>query len=388
MELSDQALNAVILVGALLLSALVLDAVGRRVGVPRVSLLILLGVLVGPAGFDIVNDERETLFPLLSTFALAMIGFLLGEEFTGRTIREYGRPALMVSVAQSALAAAAVAAGLLAFGYGAEVALPLAGVAAATDPASTLAVVQEQSSNGRFSRLLRGVVALDDIWGILIFSVLLAAATGIAGTGGTVTVLGEGIWEVAGAILLGVVAGVPAAYFTGRLQPGEPMLEEAIGIVLLVAGVALLLQVSFLLAAVVLGAVVANRATHHERPFHEIERVQWPFLVLFFVLAGASLELDELLAAGTLGAGYVILRLAGKVGGAWVGARLAGSPPEVGRWMGLALLPQASVALGLALAAAERFPETPILSVAAASTVLFELSGPLATRLALSRAEA
>ena len=113
--------------------------------------------------------------------------------------------------------------------------------------------------------------------------------------------------------------GIPAASLTGRLRPGLPTQEEAYGVVLVCAGLALTIDVSFLLAAVVLGATVANRASHHEMAFKEIERIEWPALVVFFLLAGASLELSSLATIGWVGVGYVVLRTGGKVLGCTFG---------------------------------------------------------------------
>jgi Kef-type K+ transport system membrane component KefB len=158
--------------------------------------------------------------------------------------------------------------------------------------------------------------------------------------------------------------------------------------VFLCGGLAIWLEVSFLLASVTLGTTVANLARHHTRPFHAIEGIEWPFMILFFVLAGASLAVEALSHAGAWLAGYVVLRIVGRIAGSWLGGALRPAEPAVQRWMGIALLPQAGVALGMALVAAQRFPEVgeAILPVVVAATVLFELLGPVSTRYALERA--
>jgi len=157
--------------------------------------------------------------------------------------------------------------------------------------------------------------------------------------------------------------------------------------VFLCGGLALLLEVSFILAAMVMGAVVTNLARHHKRSFHEIEGIEWPFLILFFVLAGASLDIDALWLAGGGLAGYVILRVLGRLLGAWLGGALCKDDPAQRWWMGLAMLPQAGVALGMALVAAQRLPTLAdvIIPVVVGATVIFELVGPVFTRLALHR---
>jgi Kef-type K+ transport system membrane component KefB len=148
------------------------------------------------------------------------------------------------------------------------------------------------------------------------------------------------------------------------------------------------LDVSFLLAAMVQGAVVAALARHHRRPFDAIEGIEWPFMILFFVLAGASLNVASLASLGPLVLVYFLLRSGGTVVGTGLGARVSGGGNALGRWLGLALLPQAGVALGMALIAAQRFPELSeeILPVVIAATALFELIGPVLARYALRRA--
>lgn len=151
--------------------------------------------------------------------------------------------------------------------------------------------MRQTGATGPFAETLLAVVAVDDAWGLVVFSLLLAMAKGIAGDG-TLAILGNGLWKLGGALAVGAVVGLPAAFLTGRLKSGEPMQAEALGLVFLCAGLAIWLGVSFLLAGMVAGAIVVNLAKHHSRPFHEIEHIEWPFMVFFFVLAGASLHLD------------------------------------------------------------------------------------------------
>ncbi len=133
-----------------------------------------------------------------------------------------------------------------------------------------------------------------------------------------------------------------------------------------------------------------NRARHHKRAFHEIEHIEWPFMILFFILAGASLEVGQIAEVGLLGVVYVVLRIAARVAGGWIGAGLAGAPALHRPWIGVALLPQAGVAVGMALIAGNAFPELKdtILTVTIGTTVVFELVGPVLTLVALRRVAA
>ncbi len=133
--------------------------------------------------------------------------------------------------------------------------------------------------------------------------------------------------EFSGALLLGLFIGIPAAYLTGRLKKGEPQQTEALGVVFLTAGLALWLDVSFLLAGMTAGMVIANFARHHGRAFHQIEHLQWPFMILFFLLAGAALDVSALWQVGLIGLAYAALRILARIIGGWVGATAMGTDP-------------------------------------------------------------
>lgn len=378
---------ALITLGGVMLLGLVTDLLGRHTPLPRVTLLLLFGFAIGPSGLAVLPEIEPELFYLLSSIALVMIGFLIGGTLTRAALRRHGRRVLTVSAAMVVVTAGAVALGLTLMGVPLEVALLLGGIAPATAPAATADVVHESGAKGPFSETLLGVVAVDDAWGLMAFTVMLATVHILNGDAGFADVVARGLWELGGAVVLGAVLGIPMAYLSGRISSGEPLQAEALGMVLLCGGLALRLEVSFILAAMVMGAVVTNLARHHKRPFHAIEGIEWPFLVLFFVLAGASLEIDALWLAGAGLAGYVVLRIAGRLIGAWLGGAMCGDDPAQRWWMGLAMLPQAGVALGMALIAAQRLPTLGeiIIPVVVGATVIFELVGPVLTRLALRR---
>lgn len=284
------------------------------------------------------------------------------------------------------MTAALISVVLILFGVPPHVALLLAGIAPATAPAATVDVVHEYSARGKFTNTLLGIVAIDDAWGLLVFSIMLAVVEALDGGGGVSNAIATGAWEIAGAVILGLVLGIPMAYITGRIRSGEPTQAEALGVVLICAGLAVWFEVSYILAAMVLGSVVASFATHHERPFNAIEGIEWPFLILFFLLAGASMHLSALINAGWLAIGYMVLRVLGQVGGVWIGGFICGAESRIRNWLGLTLLPQAGVAIGMALLAAQRFPQSKdiILPVVLGATVIFEVIGPAVTRMVLT----
>ncbi|MBW2341081.1 MAG: cation:proton antiporter [Deltaproteobacteria bacterium] len=381
----DDTAKTLIILGFLLLLGLATDVIGRRTRLPRVTLLLIFGCAIGPAGLGFLCPTEEKWFSIVADMALIMIGFLLGEKFTLSSLREHGKLVLWLSVAEVVVTAFVVLVGLLLIGLQMGIALLLAGIATATDPAATTDAVHETKADGIFTRTMLGIVAVDDAWGLIVFSLMLTATQAFSGQGGSIAPLFTGAWELGGALLVGMVLGIPMAYLTGRIKPGEPTLVEALGVVFLCGGIAIWLEVSFLLASMVLGCVVANLARHHIRPFHAIEGIEWPFMILFFVLAGASLHTEALLQIGFVGSAYIILRVIGRLVGAWTGGAISHADPLMRRWMGIALMPQAGVALGMALVAMQRRPDLGeiILPVVIASTVLFEVIGPMLTRTGL-----
>ena len=385
MEIVPQIL---ITLGLLFLLGLLTDLLGRRTPLPRVTLLLLAGFAIGPSGLDVLPDFQEDWFPVVTDIALSMVGFLLGHALTMSSLQKRGKIVLWISIGAVLGTGLTVFIGLILIGIQPEVALILAGIALATAPAATIDVIHQTRSEGEFSKILEGVVAIDDAWALIIFSFLLAIAQALYGNGEGWDMLLLGAWEIGGALLLGLLLGIPMAYITGRLKPGEPTQAEALGLVLLCGGLAEWLQVSFILAGMVLGATVANLAAHHRRPFTAIEGIEWPFMILFFILAGASLDMTALQATSLLGIAYILLRLLGRIIGAWGGGVIGGANPVLQRWMGMALWPQAGVALGMALLAGQHFPNLKdvVLPIAIGSTIFFELIGPVMTRKALTKA--
>tara|TARA_R110001592_G_scaffold83616_1_gene247616 strand:+ start:56618 stop:57772 length:1155 start_codon:yes stop_codon:yes gene_type:complete len=374
-----------ITLGALLLFGLLTFWIGSITALPKVTLLIIMGILIGPNGLDLFLETRQLWFEHISVLALIMIGFLLGSTLTRSTFRLHGKQIIGLSLGAALITLIVVLIGLviltpLPF----EVALLLAAIATATDAVATVAVIDELKDNSTFSKTLLGVVALDDAWGLLIFSLCLSFAVGTTATTGF-SMITTGVWEITGALFLGVSLGLPMAYLTGRIHSGEPTLIEALGLIMLCGGLALWLEVSYLLAAMAMGATVANFATHHTRPFHAIKNIQSPFLVLFFILAGASLNFSNFLSVGVIGVVYIGLRIVGKIAGGWLSGRLVGMFGNDARWIGTAMLPQAGVAVGMALIVSQLLPQyaDTIMAVTIAATALFEVFGPLATRIAI-----
>ena len=373
----------------ILLLGLVTSPLGRITFLPRVTLLLIFGIIIGREILNIIPPEFFNHFETITNMALLMVGFLLGGKLTVSSLSQSDGKVLWISSIEAIFTTLIVTLGLVWFGVPMEIALLLGCLAAATDPAAILDVGIEAKNKSPFKGLLLSIVALDDIWALVLFAIGMTIVTSLNGSAGDMLPLLHVSKEIGGAVLLGLLIGLPAAYLTGRIKSGQPILTEALGLVFVCGGLAIWLEVSFLIASMTMGAVIANLAKHHDYPFHAIEGIEWPFMVVFFVLAGASLEFDAVGEIGLIGIIYILCRAAGKILGARIGSQFAKTDQATKNWMGFALLPQAGVAIGMALVVSNHFPEYShiVLPVVISSTIFFEIIGPIFTRLALKRTQ-
>ncbi len=384
----ESAYQFLLSLGGILLFGQVISTLGRRTFLPRVTLLLLFGILIGKEAFNIIPPIFTQQFEIIAEMTLLMVGFLIGGKLTRESLTHGIKNILTISISAAVFTVVIVTIGLMWLGLPIELSILLGCIASATAPAATLDVVMESNDKSPFSNLLISIVALDDAWALILFGLGVAVATSISGEISDSPLIVIALKDIGGAVILGVLLGFPAAYLTGRLKPGEPILTEALGLVFICGGLALWLDVSFLIASIVMGAIVANFAKHHDYAFHEIENIEWPFMVIFFVLAGATLELKMIADIGLIGIVYILSRSIGKVIGARVGGQLSKSDQTVKNWMGVALLPQAGVAIGMALVASNYFPEHKqvLISLVISTTIFFELIGPIFTRIAIRQA--
>lgn len=379
------ALNLITL-GCLWLLGLAAQVIGARSHLPRVTILIGLGVAIGPLGLDLLPDLSLVWDDYITTVALTLIGFLLGGKLNGDAIRKHGLDAFLLSLVVTLGTFMVVFLGLKLVGLSTPVALVLGGVSLATDPIATLDVLETSPHDSPLRDYLAPIVALDDAWGLLLFSVVMTMAHMTTDGGISSLYLLQGLRELGGSVLLGIVLGLPMGMLSGRIKDGEPTLIEALGMVLLCAGLSLYFELSYLLAAIVMGFTITLIARHHKFAFHEIEHIEWPVLVLFLILVGASFAPGNWLVFYLPGIAYIALRILGRV----VGAHLYLPNILAARektFLGLSLLPQAGVALGTAIYAGQHLPELAqqVIAITVGATIFFELTGPLMTAWSLGR---
>jgi len=388
-------MNELASLGVILLLALLAGHVVKFLRIPEVTGYLLAGVLLGPSGAGMVSHEVLVSLQVFSEVALGLILFSIGSVFEAMRFRRVGRGIVVLTGTESLLTAILVTAGLLVVGQPLTVALLLGAIAMGTGVASTLMVMRECNAAGPLTEALGGVIALNNIFCLTAFLTVAAGldlAHHVAETGVGWTVIYRTIypvvWQLLGSAALGFVVGVLLASWASKVAEHGEMLILLVGAILLAVGVAQVLELSPLIATLAVGATMVNLSRESRRLFEALAQTDPPLYAIFFVIAGADLNLSLLPSLGLIGLVYVAGRIAGKLLGTIVGARRAGLEPVVRRNLGLATLSQAGLAIGLLLTVDRRFPElAPVVTtVVLAAVTVFELVGPLAARFALTRA--
>ena len=385
---------AIVTLGLLLLGGLVAGLGASRLGLPRVAAYVLAGVAFSPELLGgVLHLHVGPWSEPLTTVALGFIAYLIGGSMTVSQVRRSGPAILGATLGGSLGPILMVVATVLLLSPDipgisvGQLALVLGVIASTTAPAATVAVLHQYRARGPVAKTLLGVVALDDAVGIVLFSLMLVAITGeVPGPA-----VARAAVNVGGALLLGTVGALALATLGRRIHGASLRLSLTLGSILLVVGGAEALRLSSLLASIALGFVARflSRASG-DRVIRPIEDLEETVFVVFFTLAGAHFDPSVFTSHTDLIAAYFGARLVGKVGGAALGARLVGAPTTVVRWIGPGLIPQAGVAVGLALTLVHHpvFAEASsvVLNVVLATTIVNELVGPVITRFALQRA--
>jgi Kef-type K+ transport system membrane component KefB len=387
-------MNELTSLGFILLFALLIGHLVKFVRVPEVTGYLLAGMLVGPSVLGLVTHEQLQALHTFSEVGIGLILFSIGAVFELGRMRSIGRRLVTLTLFESVLSAVLVAATMLLLRQSWQVALLLGAIAVPTGAASTLMVIRENNSEGPFTEALTGVIGLNNIVALVAFS-MVAVALDVSAlvSGGAVTLGGIAraifplVWQLIGSSALGFLVGLLLASWASQVVESGETLILLIGCVLLTVGVAAILELSPLVASLAVGATMANLSGKSRRLFSALSRTDPPLYVIFFVLAGADLDLAKLPSLGMLGLAYVACRAGGKVVGVWFAARRTGLHAAMQRLLGMSLLAQAGLAVGLVILTRQRFPDVAptVSTVVLGAIVVFEIIGPLAARFALDR---
>jgi Kef-type K+ transport system membrane component KefB len=405
---------------------------GRAARFARLPSLIgfmVLGVILGPSLLGLFTDANLESLTFITELALGFVAFSIGAELSLRSLKELGGGIVMIILAESFGAFLVVMLVVFALTKSWPVALLFGAVAPASAPAGTVAVIQEYRARGSLTKALYAVVGFDDGLAILIFGFAAALAKTVmvgdllgasAASTGTLAAMRGPALEIIGSLAVGTVLGFAFCQLVRRLHEPRDMLIMTFGVVLAATGLSVLYHMSLILTNMAAGFVLVNtrREAFVNRVIAPLRDIMPLLFILFFCLAGAHLKIGDLPKLGAIGVLYILARAAGLIGGSRVGARIGRSPDKIRKWVGLGILSQAGVAIGLSLiimndfgdlarrpeiaSAVARFAAlhpgvTPlaydpmaigaaIITVITATSIVFEIVGPILTKIALTKA--
>jgi len=392
-------LNVLVYIGFTLVVAFLGSKIFQRFGIPQVVGFISMGVILGSSCLNLIPLSLVDDLSMISLIALGLIGFDMGGHLIFRELRILGRSITMILLCEAVGTFLLVTAGIFLLTHTLYTALLFGALASATAPAATVDVLAEYDAAGPLTTTMLAVVGLDDAVALLLFSGAAALAESLLTESSTPTLvefLELPLFEIGGSLLLGTVMGFVLEFILRHMRKRHDAMAVSIGFILLSAGLSEVFGFSLILTCMVLGVVVINRDPEHARHIrYTIEQAGPVIYVLFFALVGARFQLALLPTMGLLGLLYLLLRSFGKFSGAWLGGKLGDAEPVVYNNLGFGLLSQAGVAMGLAIASAERFSPLGtegqalaelVIVVICSTTLVVQLIGPIFVKFAISRA--
>lgn len=398
-----------------LLSGLLLSRLAKLLKLPAVTAYLVAGILVGPyclgalgvSGLGFTSKEDIEAVSILADVALGFIAFSIGNEFRLPQLKKIGKQATIVGIFQAVVTTIVVDIALLLLHLAMpdklslSAALVLGAIASATAPAATLMVVKQYKAKGPVTDILLPVVALDDAVGLILFAVSFGVAKAIkVGATSIVAILIEPLLEIVLSIGLGAAMGFAFSFMERFFHSRSKRLAVSVGFVILTIGLSMLkfniggvhIGFSSLLVCMMLGTIFCNICDFSEELMDRVDRWTAPLFVLFFVISGAELELSVFtdLMIVLIGLVYILSRSAGKYSGAYASSKLAGCEDNIVKYLGITLLPQAGVALGMAnmaMSSIELGGEGMLIAnITLFAVLIYELIGPALTKMALLKA--
>lgn len=359
---------------------------------PDVTGYLLAGLLIGPSILKLVPEDAANSLTIISEAALGFIAYSIGSEINFNHLKKVGKALITITFFEALLPVILVALSMVfIFKQSLAFSIVIGAIAAATAPAATIMIIRQYKAKGPVVDTLLPVVAMDDGVAIIAFGIAFTIAKSLINSGGQFSVVQAvilPIWEIILALGVGFVLGIVLCYIIPRVKGEDELLCAVIVSIFVSIGVADLLNVSTLLVCMMLGISVSNLSQNSVRALSIINRVTPPIYIAFFTLSGVELDLGILRFAGLMGIGYVVIRAIGKATGAYIGAKITNSHEMVQKYLGFTLLPQAGVAIGLSMIAQSVMPElgSTIRTIILASTVIYELVGPVIAKTALIKA--
>ncbi|NLY48037.1 MAG: cation:proton antiporter [Clostridiales bacterium] len=382
--------NTLFYLAIILFSGLICGRAVKHIKLPNVTGYLIAGLLLGPHILKLVPTNLIGSLELISEMALAFIAFSIGSEFKLSYLKKVGLTPIVIAILEGLAATFLVTLALVLSGFDIKVALLLGAIASATAPAATIMVVKQFNAKGPVTETLLSVVALDDAVALIAFGFSMAIVNSLQNPNkaslmmAIITPFIEIIGSVVLGFLLGLLFTIPLRYF--KKASNRTIITT--GFVFLGSALATMLGLSPLLLCMCMGAMLININKSGNEIMGLVDNVTPPIFLMFFVVSGMELDITSIPKIGVIGIIYVICRVIGKVAGAYIGAAIMKAPAPVKKYLGYSLVPQAGVAIGLSLIAANTLPELgqAIRTVVLCATFIYELTGPTITKLSLEKA--
>jgi len=358
---------------------------------PNVTGYLVAGLFIGASFLGTITEQDMASFSIVNEVALAAIAFSIGSEFVLKDMLKVGSSILIITIAE-AIGAVILVFIVTYYGFNQSFAfsIVIASMSAATAPAATMMVIRQYKAHGPLTRTILPVVAIDDAVGIMLFGLAMSLAkiTIDSTSHSFLQMISAPIIEILGSLLLGFLLGAILTFVANRARSKEELLSTVLASIAASTGLANLLNLSPLLTCMMLGATLVNLMHNSNRVFTLVTDFTPPIYLLFFTLAGASLDLGILAQVGALGVGYVIARATGKILGAFLGAKAVNADDAVVKYLGLSLLPQGGVSIGLSIIVKQELPQfaAAITTVILFSVLVYEISGPILAKIAIEKA--
>ncbi len=400
--------ETLILIATAMIAGLLMSRLAKLANLPAVTAYLIAGLLIGPFVLGLLKIpylgfhslESVGSYKVISQAALGFIAFTIGNEFRVSELKNMGKQAITVGILQAVITTVLVDAALIALHFIAphvislSSAITLGAIAAATAPAATLMVVRQYKAEGPLTKLLLMVVALDDAVGLMLFSLSYGISRSIeVGAISVVGVVVEPIIEIILSLGAGALAGIALNFIEKFFHSRSKRMSISIAAVFLVVGISMIefeiggihFGFSLLLVAMMTGTVFCNICSTSQELMERVERWTAPLNILFFVLSGAELDLRVLSNPLVLliGVIYIIFRSFGKISGAYLSCAMTQTSDSIKKHLGITLLPQAGVALGMAITAANLSDGAVVRNVVLFSVLIYELVGPTLTKRSL-----
>lgn len=375
-------------IGILLLTGIFFGKICRKFNIPEVSGYLIGGIVLGHSVLGVISFNTAKELFLISEAALGFIAFSIGLEFNIAHLKKIGKSAFIITLFQVFVTLFFITFGIYVFTGSFSFSIVIGAIGTATAPAATLMIVKQYKAKGPLVNTLLPVVAIDDALGVIIFGISLAIAKAILLHSSNILVsLVHPFIEIFLSLVIGSAFGFILSFMLKKAEGKNKSLSIIVAVILISIGVSSHFNLSPLLLCMTMGSIVTN-ILPNTKPLHEIsDRFTPPIFIAFFTLAGAELDLGVLLNIGLIGLTYILLRFLGKIVGSSIGSKVVKAPYEVQKYLGLTLIPQAGVAIGLALIAENTLPSgAKIRTIILAATVVYELLGPILTKYALVKA--